>query len=693
MKNHKKKLSVILIEQGVVTREQVRTALVLQRTNGKRLGKILIELSHATEEQIAAALAKQFNLPMVNWETVSIKKDLFSLVPREVAEKKLVFPLELQDNVLLLAMADPLDLGSIDYIAFRNGLRTKVAVSTETGILMAIEGYYGSSGVLDNILKDIPSYENVEFVKENPAGDLEETSPESLIKLSEAPPVVKLVTTVLVDALKCRASDVHIEPRDNYVQVRYRIDGELRDIYKYPKALHAPVTSRVKIISHMDITIRMRPQDGRSTLRVEGKEIDLRISTLPSVTGETIVIRLLDRSTGLLSVSSLGVRERAFSLLTDFISRPQGMILITGPTGSGKTTTLYAILQQLRSETDNIISIENPVEYRIPGITQVQVDTATGLTFPSALRSILRQDPDIIMVGEIRDLETAEIALRAAVTGHLVFSTVHTNDSVSSITRLLDIGIPGYLINAGVTGVLAQRLVRRICPNCKEEAEPPEAVLGLDYPPLKACFKGVGCPACQYTGYKGQIGVFEILELSPDLREAVSSFVTEDILWDVAKANGTTTLFEDAWEKVNHGDTTVQEVIAKIHRKSFRGPANKHKTKLLLFNVAEKDSALIKSVLGAQGYPVLSASGEDLLGPVKKYHPDLIIVDGVQDESGSLKTLRNDVQGALTPVFAITDAADPQTESTGFEMEVKDYLYRPITPQKLAYMLYHDLKK
>ena len=681
------------MEEGIITPEQVETALILQRTNRKRLGKILIELGQVTEKQIAEALAKQFSLPLAEWKNVSVKKELLSLVPRNVAEKKLVFPLELKDQVLLVAMADPLDLGAIDYIAFRNGLRTKVAVSTESSIIDAIEKYYGSSGLLDDILKGIPDYKNVEFVREIPVEDLEESSAESLIKLSEAPPVVKLVTTILVDAVRSGASDVHIEPRENYVQVRYRIDGELRDIYKYPKNLHAPVTSRVKIISHMDITIRMRPQDGRSTLRVEGKDIDLRVSTLPSVTGETIVIRLLNRSTSLLSIDKLGIPEGHFKRLTELIGKPQGMILITGPTGSGKTTSLYAILQQLRSETDNIISIENPVEYRTPGLTQVQVNEATGLTFPAALRSILRQDPDIIMVGEIRDLETAEIALRASITGHLVFSTVHTNDTVSSITRLLDIGIPHYLINAGVTGVLAQRLVRRICPDCKRQVDPPATVLGNDYPPLEACFEGVGCRRCQYTGYRGQVGAFELLTLNSRLRDAVANFGTEDNLWEIARANHTSTLFEDAWEKVNQGITSIDEVIGKIHYKAFEAPKKKRKTRSLLFNLSAEDEAFVRLILEGKGYPVFSASGTDIVEPAIRHNPDVIIVDAKKDEFKCLKKLKLDVRGALTPVFAILDAGEQQRQSKGLKMGVKDYVYRPLTSEKLLYMLQHDLKK
>ena len=584
MKKAKKKIGDILVENGLTTWEQIQAAYILQGTKKKKLGQLLVEQGHVTEDEIADALSKQFSLPLVDWTTFTVNKELLPLVPKEMAKKRLVFPIAMQKQKLLLAMADPLDLATIDYVTFRNGLSVTVAVSTETRILDAIEKYYGSWDLLGNMLAlgDVSDYEDVEFVKETP-DELDEANAESLIKLSEAAPVVKLVTTILVDAVKSGASDVHIEPTDKYVLVRYRIDGALRDVLKYPQNLHAPVISRVKIISRLDITTRMLPQDGRSTLRVDGRNVDLRVSTLPSVTGEAIVIRLLDHATRVMTMDKLGMPDRSLSLFSDLISRPQGMILITGPTGSGKTTTLYAILQQLRSETDNIVSIEDPVEYKIPGIRQVQVNEATRLTFPVALRSILRQDPDKIMVGEIRDLETAEIAMRAAVTGHLVFSTVHTNDTVSSVVRLLDIGIPHYLINTALAGVMAQRLVRRICPDCKTQTDPPEEILTNDYPPLDTCFKGIGCDTCQFTGYKGQVGVFELLRISSALKESIAGFSTEDDLWAVAKKDGTMTLFEDAWEKVKEGTTTIDEVTAKVHHALFE-KQTKSKIKPLLFD-------------------------------------------------------------------------------------------------------------
>jgi type IV pilus assembly protein PilB len=324
------------------------------------------------------------------------------------------------------------------------------------------------------------------------------------------------------------------------------------------------VISRIKIISNMDITNRRLPQDGNSYMKFQDKEVDLRISTLPSLYGEKVVIRLLNRNTGLIPIAQLGIPEPILKSLVEVFSQPQGMLLVTGPTGGGKTTTLYAWLNQLRSETENIITVENPVEYKFEGITQVSINEAVGLSFSTALRSILRQDPDIIMVGEIRDTETAEIAIRASLTGHLVLSTLHTNDTVSTITRLVDIGIPNFLVSSALSGVLAQRLVRRICPKCKTEVDPPQHRLFRDLPPVERYYRGKGCSHCYYTGYFGQIGVFEFLRINTRMRRLVAKSRYEEDLWDAARESGMKTLFEDAWEKVQEGFTTVEEVLAKI---------------------------------------------------------------------------------------------------------------------------------
>lgn len=557
----KSKIGELLIEAGLVTSEQIENALKIQKNKNKRLGKLLIELGYVDENHVAEALSKKFSFPIVDCSSYTITEQLLSIIPKETAEKKIVMPLELKDKKLLLAVADPLDWETRDEIAFNTGLNISVAVSTETSIINAIETYYSSTEKIWNVLKEIPAYEGVEIIQEVKE---EEISIPSMYKLSEEPPIVKLVTMLLANAATIGASDIHIEPGEKSVQIRYRIDGVLKAAVKYPKHIHDSVVSRVKIISNLDITNRRLPQDGRSKLRFENRDIDLRVSTMPSFYGENIVLRLLDSATGLIPLGKLGIPEQILKPLIDVFSQPQGMLLVTGPTGCGKTTTLYAILRQLIEEESHIVTIEDPIEYQLAGITQVGVNEPFGLSFPNVLRSTLRQDPDIIMVGEVRDFETAKIVVRDALTGHLVLSTLHTNDTVATVTRLLDIGLDPYLISSSVSGILAQRLLRRICPDCKVEADPPADLTSWELPPIETFYKGTGCKKCMHTGYKGRIGVYEFLLMNTNLRKLIGRRGTAEELWDAAREDGMTTLFEDAISKVKEGIATFDEVISNI---------------------------------------------------------------------------------------------------------------------------------
>ncbi|RJQ50609.1 MAG: type II secretion system protein GspE [Nitrospiraceae bacterium] len=561
----RKKLGEILLDEELISQEQLETALTMQKGKNKKLGKVLIEMGYITDMQVAESLTKQLSLPMVDCSNYSPSKDVLALVPKDIAESKIVLPLELRGKNLLLAMANPLDWETIEDISFETGLKLSVAISSENNIVNSIENLYGASKESWDFLREIPSYEEVEFIKHDEASeDNKGINYQSLYHDSEAPPIVKLVTMIIADAVNFGSSDVHIEPREKYVQVRYRIDGNLKNIHQYSANIHDSVVSRIKITANLDITNRRFPQDGRSALRLKDKAVDLRISTLPSVYGEKIVIRLLDPATGLIPLSYLGISDNILRPLIEIFSQPQGMLLVTGPTGSGKTTTLYSILQQLRTETKNIITLEDPVEYKLADITQVHINEAIGFTFANALRSVLRQDPDIVMVGEIRDMETAEIASRAALTGHFVLSTLHTNDTVSSITRLIDIGLKPFLVTAAVSGVIAQRLVRKICVNCKTEVAPPEELTRFNIPPLKAYYKGTGCEACKNTGSKGRIGIYELLLMDTKLKRLISKNFTVDDLWESARQSGTRSLFEQAWSKVAEGVISVEEVIAKI---------------------------------------------------------------------------------------------------------------------------------
>jgi type IV pilus assembly protein PilB len=560
----RKKLGEILLEEGLITDDQLGTALTIQKGKNKKLGKVLIELGYINDMQVAETLTKQLSLQMVDCRNYNPSREILALIPKEIAESKLVLPLELKNKNLLVAMANPLEWETIEDITFETGLKLTVAISSENNILNAIEQYYGSSDETWNVLKELPAYDGVEFIKEQVDDEKHTSVYQSVYSDSEAPPIVRLVTMIIADAVKAGASDVHIEPREKSVQVRYRIDGGLKNVQNYPKQIAEAVTSRIKIISNLDITNRRFPQDGRSALRLENKNVDLRISTLPSVYGETVVIRLLDSSTGLIPLSHLGIADNILKPLIEIFSQPQGMLLVTGPTGSGKTTTLYSILQQLRTETKNIITLEDPVEYKLGEITQVHINEGIGFTFANALRSVLRQDPDIVMVGEIRDMETAEIGARAALTGHFVLSTLHTNDTVSTINRLIDIGLQPFLVTAAVSGIIAQRLIRKICAYCKVETPEPEELTRFEVTHFKTYYKGKGCDRCNNTGYKGRIGIYELLHMDTKLKRLISRKFSVDELWDVARKSGTKSLFEDAWAKVGEGITTVEEVLSKI---------------------------------------------------------------------------------------------------------------------------------
>jgi len=560
------KIGEILIESGVVTEIQLSQALEVQKTKKKRLGELLVELGFSTDSDIADALSKKLMIPLVDCTTFKIPDAVRSIVQPALAKDRLVFPIELKDNTLTIAMADPLDYKTIDELSFRTKLKLSPVVSSKRSILQAIEKNYkgvDEKTAFDEINADLVAEKDVEFLEERPQD--ESTNIESLYSKGKTPTIVKLVAMLIAEAIKLRASDIHIEPREKYIQVRFRIHGELRNIHKYEKNIFDSVVSRIKIISNLDITNRRLPQDGSTRVFFQNKEVDLRVSTLPSIYGEKIVLRLLDATTNLVPMDDLLMPAAMKNSLVDAIKKPQGMVIVTGPTGSGKTTTLYACLTFLKSETRNIVTIEDPVEYKLEGITQVSVNEPIGLTFASVLRSVLRQDPDVVLVGEIRDLETAEIAVKASLTGHMVLSTLHTNNTIATITRLIDLGIPGYLLGSAVSGILAQRLVRRICNNCKVKYEVPESLYSIEgLPSLTKCYFGTGCDQCGNTGYSGRLAVYEYLPLTFRMKQLISSGADEIAMLKAAKEEGVTFLFEDAWNKVRSGVTSIEEVMSKV---------------------------------------------------------------------------------------------------------------------------------
>ncbi|MFA5008776.1 MAG: ATPase, T2SS/T4P/T4SS family [Candidatus Omnitrophota bacterium] len=544
----KRMLGELLCEQSVITKEALTEALREQKVTHQRLGEILVERGLVTAEQINRALASQMDTQAVHVSDYIIAPEIIALIREEDARRFHVMPLFKSEDVLYVAMKNPNDVLAIDQLHRQSGLKIKSFLVAEDEVLWAIEQYYQISGSVEEMILGIDSEKLSKGEKE------QETA------------VIKLVSLMISKAVHELASDIHIEPEQNVLNVRYRIDGVLHKRHVLPKALQSAIISRVKIMSNLDISEKRLPQDGRIRLRVEAKEIEFRVSTCPTIYGENIVLRILDKSGLVLGLESLGFSQRSFEYFKSMITTPYGIILVTGPTGSGKTTTLYSALQILNKENVNIMTVEDPVEYEFQRMRQVQVSPDIGLTFASALRSFLRQDPNIIMIGEIRDLETAQIAVQAALTGHLVFSTLHTNDSPTAFTRLINMGVEPFLVSSSLIGIVAQRLMRKICPKCKEEYEPSKELLdslGIENKNISQIkfARGKGCAACNKTGYKGRVGIYEVLKNTPGLQALVLEKVSADEIRKAAVKEGMQTLRDIAIEKLLAGITTIEEVV------------------------------------------------------------------------------------------------------------------------------------
>lgn len=563
----RRKLGELLVETGLLPVEKLTEALKVQKDTGKRLGEILIDMNFISEEEIAFALAMQLKIPFIDLRDYSIQDKVLESIPSEVSRKFVCIPIEIKSNILNVAMADPLDLNMIKDLQFITGYSVQPAISTSSQIMDALQRYYNPERTIGEVSSDFDSEEAMEFLPEE---EIEEKEEDRFEEFKDSP-FVKMVDLIIKNAIKRGASDVHIEAQENQVRVRNRIDGVLQDSIKLPKWTQPIIISRIKVLGSMDISEKRLPQDGRIKVRSKNISVDLRVSTLPTYYGEKAVIRILNKEEGFLSMEDLGFEGKNLNIINSFIKQPQGMILFTGPTGSGKTSSLYACLKEVRSDEVNIITVEDPVEYELAGINQVQINEKVGLTFPYVLRSILRQDPNVIMIGEIRDMDTAEIALQASLTGHLVLSTLHTNDAPSVITRLLDIGMPPYMIASSLIGVIAQRLVRKICPNCKEEYIPdPDllARLSLNKEDLPFKFyRGAGCANCGNLGLKGRTIIEEVMVMSHKMREMIHAAPNVDSLREAAMATGMTTLGISGIKKIEAGITTLEEVLKAVQQK------------------------------------------------------------------------------------------------------------------------------
>ena len=549
----RKRLGDLLIEVGMITREQLARALKVQAKMGKRLGRVLVELGFVSEQGLVEALEFQLGIPHVDLSITAIEPDVAALIPEAVAKRHQIIPIRREADKMVLAMADPTNIFAIDDARLATGLTVEVVIAGESGIERAINRSYG---VRETVQKAIDQLQTSDHFM--PADD-------PAMAESDAP-IISIANSLLQQAVKDGASDIHIEPQEKDVRVRFRVDGVLREMMTFPKGLQGALISRLKIMGAMDITERRIPQDGRIKLLFAGRDIDIRLSTLPTIYGEKIVGRVLDQAGAILHIDKLGFSALNRRRFNDMCRKSYGIMLVTGPTGSGKTTTLYAALSRCISPEKNIITVEDPVEYRLPGINQINVNPKAGLEFANALRAMLRQDPNIIMVGEIRDEETAEIAIRAALTGHLVFSTLHTNDAASTVTRLTDMGIEAYLVASAVLGIVSQRLVRRLCEHCKISyllaPNTPEYIFaGVSHgKPLKL-FRGQGCPACNHTGYRGRIGVHEVLPFTPAIRELIMRGESADRIAATAKEEGMLTMAQDGVQKALEGITTLAEVM------------------------------------------------------------------------------------------------------------------------------------
>lgn len=550
--NRRKRLGDMLIELNYITDNDLQEALKIQKQTGNKIGEVLVGKGFITEDDLLQALEIQLGIQRVYLDMITVDRQAVKTISEALSKKYNVLPVQFIEGKLLLLMNDPLNIIAEDDVRIASGYDVKIALASKAEISQAISKYYAE----DYMKKTAEEYKNQEKIESIFEDELNE-------EIKNAP-AVKLVDSIIQNAVRSKASDIHIEPFEHRVAVRYRIDGALQKQFDSPKEPLAGLITRIKIMSNMDIAERRIPQDGRIFTRVDNENVDLRVSVLPTVNGEKVVIRILDKSAFNVDKSVLGIADDDLNKINKIINKPHGIVLVTGPTGSGKSTTLYSLLKDLNKEDKNIITVEDPVEFSMDGINQVNVNAKAGLTFASGLRSILRQDPDIVMLGEIRDTETAEIAVRAAITGHLVLSTIHTNDAPSSVVRLKDMGVAPYLVSSALVGVIAQRLIRKLCVNCKEEykaSDYEKELLGISKDEDLTLYRKVGCNKCSNTGYKGRVGIYEVMEINREIRDLINADESLENITNAALRNNMKTLSKSAINVILKGNSTVEELL------------------------------------------------------------------------------------------------------------------------------------
>ncbi len=717
--------------EGVVTPERVEE-LRAKAGPSHSLWETLVGEQVVTNEQILAALSARFRLKIADVQRLAT--EVKSAVPEALARRFKVLPLTLTDSYLEVATANPFDLDAEKALAFATAREVRILILDPARIAEKLDELYRPEKALDKLLEGMEGSPDIVQLDETPPDELNVSAEEASQR-----PIVRLVDLIISEGVLSRASDLHIEPEEGGVAVRYRIDGVLRQVMKIPRAAGMPLISRIKIMSKLDIADRLRPQDGRARVAVNGQPIDLRVSTLPASLGEKVVIRVLDSRATVKSLEGLGLSPEETDGIKRLLQFHDGILLVTGPTGSGKTTTLYACINEIKSEGVNIVTVEDPVEYRMPGLVQVQVQEKTGLTFAAALRSILRQDPNVVLVGEIRDRETAQIAVQASLTGHLVLSTLHTNDAANAVTRLVDIGVEAYKIATSLRGVVAQRLMRRLCPTCKEVwMEAPAERVRRWIPTGTPLYRAAGCPDCAMTGYRGRFGIVEVMTVTPDLERAIAAGETADRLVDVARRGGAKTLWDSGLHHVLRGESTIDELLRLVEPPPDEAPAPAAPSgraggarpstfgaaadrdiaapevlvddhfelleepkaprrsgatgvslgKVLLVDDEDSLRKLMKELLERDGYTVSEArDGVQALDQVDRVGPDIIVLDlnlpGL-DGYGVLSHLRSRPATAGIPVIVLTAKGDEDNEVRVFELGADDFLTKPFRARALS---------
>jgi type IV pilus assembly protein PilB len=724
----------LLVRAGLLDPAALSRAREAQQKQPTSLVKALGALGLADEDSICTAIAEALHLERLSENKPEILPDVLALLPGDFCRKRMVLPLTLQGKTLRVAFANPMDYVTIQDVEFRSGKRVSAVVASESLILSLLDQCYAADVAT---LEDLPAEDPHGEVESLEDTEFEIHDPAKLAKDTKMPPVIRLVNLILSGAAQSGASDIHMEPKESHLQVRYRVDGLLRDVLKVSKNQQDAAISRIKIISGMDIADRRRPQDGRSRLRFEGKRIDLRVSTLPTQFGEKVVVRLLDGKRAQVTMEQLNLTPDNQRTFESMLSRSQGMILVTGPTGSGKTSTLYTALNWVKSPTKNIITVEDPIEYQLDGVNQVQINTRAGVTFAAGLRSILRQDPNIILVGEIRDRETAGIGLEAAQTGHLLLSTLHTNDAPGAVTRLLDLGIEPFLISSAVIGILAQRLVGRPCPAC-QVSQPPVADLiekaggASRLPPGANWVEARGCPECRESGYKGRIAVHELLIVNDEVRELITRRGSEHAIRKAARNAGMRTLLEDGILKAAQGLTTLADVVrvvasdeSAVHKEHATRPeplasvsdsvsvpmddapapasstappaqreaapklsGSEDKQRVLVVEDSATIASVVKYFLELEGFEVLVAKdGEAGLESARRDRPNVIVTDcnmPGMDGMTMVKELRRAESTRDVAVLMLTSEEGIEKEAQALEAGVDDYIVKPVEPRRLA---------